>query len=916
MQGRPGRPIRVRGIINSSFNLASTFNLALSQKNATEVTHMAQEAAAQKKTLESILPAQLRPGLSEAERRVLKSAPTGDWAVAGENSDDKSNDPKNSQTWGPERNIRADVIRWICTDRDATNLVDAEGLLIYGARIMGFPDMSYSLDLSYLKVPFPLAFQRCVFNELIHMESTTVPSLYFGGSLVASIKADNAKIDGYVSLGDHFSSRGEVSFYNTRIGGDFYCAGGTFKNSGGRALMAGQAVIGGAAVLNGGFSSEGSVILYGANISGDLDCTGAKLENPGGTALDVRTAQINGSIRLSGGVETKGEVALYGVQLKSDLDCSQGSFNNPKGTSLSADEAVIGGAVLLNGGFHSLGGVSLYGAHTSGDLACNGARLENPGGTALDARTSQIAGSAYLNSGFTAKGGVDLYGAQIKGDLNCWQGSFNNSQGISLKADQAVVDGAVLLDGGFHSIGGVSLYGMHLSGDLNCGDGSFVNPKNISLNAEDVTIGGAVYLSGKFHSVGEVRFYGSHINGDLDCTGARLENPGGQALYAESLETGGSVFLRKLFSAEGKVDLMGAHIAGDLDCENGVFANPQDQALGGERVEVGSSLYLRKGFAASGEVSFRGAHVGIDLDCDGGRFSGLDLSEVTVKEQFLWEDVKGINKLSLNDASVGDMLSDKTSWPKKVNGSPSLDLDGFVYGDIWDDLEDPKWRLEWLESSNFSARAYRQLAKALRDRGDDEGSKEVLMALESKTRAAARSGSGLNTRNWWVNGEDKFSKATVGYGYFPEWAIREMCCLTVLGWIIFRRAKIQGAMAPTDKDAYENLKNKQPLPNSYPPFNSFVYSFENCIPLLKLGQDEKWQPDPQSPGVSPPVPAPHRLRRLRDWFRRVEDGICKYTVDLVIRPGFLRWARWLMIVVGWLLATFFVAGLSGIIHNN
>jgi hypothetical protein len=35
--------------------------------------------------------------------------------------------------------------------------------------------------------------------------------------------------------------------------------------------------------------------------------------------------------------------------------------------------------------------------------------------------------------------------------------------------------------------------------------------------------------------------------------------------------------------------------------------------------------------------------------------------------------------------------------------------------------------------------------------------------------------------------------------------------------------------------------------------------------------------------------------------------------DCAIRPVTLRWFRWIMISLGWLLAAFFVAGLAGIL---
>jgi len=33
-------------------------------------------------------------------------------------------------------------------------------------------------------------------------------------------------------------------------------------------------------------------------------------------------------------------------------------------------------------------------------------------------------------------------------------------------------------------------------------------------------------------------------------------------------------------------------------------------------------------------------------------------------------------------------------------------------------------------------------------------------------------------------------------------------------------------------------------------------------------------------------------------------------------PGFLRWFRWVQVLLGWLLATLFVAGVTGVVRKE
>ena len=81
-------------------------------------------------------------------------------------------------------------------------------------------------------------------------------------------------------------------------------------------------------------------------------------------------------------------------------------------------------------------------------------------------------------------------------------------------------------------------------------------------------------------------------------------------------------------------------------------------------------------------------------------------------------------------------------------------------------------------------------------------------------------------------------------------AIWEIAILSGLGWIIYRRCYLAGTIAPTDKDAYDEFKATGQVPENYPPFSPLVYSLENSLPLVKLGQAEKWQPSPEPQALS------------------------------------------------------------------
>jgi hypothetical protein len=993
---------------------------------------MATDPTSRADDLEAILPQRFKETLTEAERRLLRAAAKGDWAICGPSSsdEDKNNDPANSQDWGRDREIRADLIRWLCTDMEVTRRIDPRGVFAYGAKVID------RLDLAYVNVSFPLSLVRCRLTADCILQYARIPLLSLRGSLIGSMDAAGVNVSGLVSLNGGFSSHGQVSLANAKIGSNLDCSRGSFKNSGGAALRAAGAKIAGHVLLSdsstlgrvdlygvhiGGnlecdrssfkepgatalnaegadiqqsvflrdnFSVEGEVHLLRAHIGGHLDCHHGSFKNSGGAALNATAADIKGSVFLNDKFSAVGEVVLDGVLIGGDLDCTHSSFKNSGGAALNAEAAKIAGHVLLSDS-STLGLVTLYGVHIGGNLDCERSSFKVPGGTALQAQAADIQQSVFLRDNFSVEGEVHLLSAHIGGDLDCNRGSFENAGGrAALNAEVADIKGRVLLNDRFSAVGEVNLHGVLIGGDLDCEHSSFKNSGGAALNAAGAKIAGNVLLSDS-SMLGLVTLYGVHIGGILDCERSSFKVPGGTALQAQAADIQQSVFLRDNFSVEGEVHLLSAHIGGDLDCNRGSFENAGGRAalnaevadikgrvllndrfsavgevnlhgvliggdldcehssfknsggaalnaagakiagnvllsdssmlglvtlygvhIGGDldchhgsfknsggaalnatAAEIKGSVVLNDKFSAVGEVVLDGVLIGGDLDCKRGRFDTLRMSSATVKQTFSWENVWGVTKLDLRGASVGRISDDKASWPAKIE----LHLDGFIYGSIPGNLKDASWRLSWLGlQKEFAPQPYRQLAKVLRDLGDDDGAKQVSFELERKSH------------RWMLDGLFRY---TIGYGIYPERAIWLMGAFAALNWVVYRRAKLAGAMAPTDKDSHAAFHTDGQPPAHYPPFNPLIYALEISVPLVKMGQDDHWQPDP-TPTLHAPVPVTGRWAKLKNIL--LERPI----PDKAISPGALRWFRLIMIIIGWGLATFFVAGLSGIIKTS
>jgi hypothetical protein len=645
--------------------------------------------------------------LREAERKLLNAAPLGETAWCGPSPKDfdPANNPLKSDNWGPDRCIRAGLIRWLCIDRDARKFVDPRGIQVHGVRIEG------SLDLSFVRVRFPLALRCCVLREETKLRFLRIPTINFSGSAVRSINAECAKVKGTVFLSNGFISEGEVQFLGARIGSN-------------------------------------------------LDCGAGRFRNPAGKSLRADRIRIRGSLFLRNAFVAEGEVRLLGAEIGGNFECNDGSFSNPSGSAISGDRMSVQGSVFLRDGFTAEGEVRLLGAQVNGNLECNGGKLKNPGGAALNADRISVKGNLLLHNGFIAEGEVNLPGAQIGNNLTC--------------------------DGG-----------------------TFKNPRATALNAD-------------------------------------------------SLNVRGFVFLRAGFSADGEVNLLSAQIGDNLECDGGTFKNAGGNALNADRVTVLGDVLLRDGFSAEGEVR---------------------LANSVTKGTIVWTGVRNPERVSLNlsNAFAGAIQDDKSCWPP----SGKLNLDGFIYDHVISGLMDTKNRLAWLTLQQpFTPQPYRQLAKVMRNAGIDRGARRVLFTMEDHLWKEERTVTATLFR-WPLS-------LIVGYGYYPLRALAGLVLLVLIGFGVYLNARSSGAMVPRDEAAYAQFKATGYAPKHYEPLSPFVYSLENSLPLVKLGQTDRWEPDPTPSSAS----------------------------SLLFSPRFLFAFQRLQVLLGWILATLFIAGVTGTVQKS
>lgn len=427
-------------------------------------------------------------------------------------------------------------------------------------------------------------------------------------------------------------------------------------------------------------------------------------------------------------------------------------------------------------------------------------------------------------------------------------------------------------------------------------DGSYVG----EIDAAGINVHNDLSLSSGFHASGEVNLHGATIGGDLLCDGGHfayspvdLFNPNNserRALDANESHVRGVVGFCcggefGGFRADGEVAISSAAVGGDLFLD-GHFINPGKTAIAATGADITGNVLMgfTRSFEADGLVSFVTARIGTNFAVFQGTFSGragdpngLDASGLSVKNAFVWHSVALLNGaiLNLGGASVQGLLDDEPSWPKPGN----LIIDGFTYSALGPP-NDARSRLRWLRLQDaYHPQPYRQLAKSLRENGDDAGAIEVLIARED-----AR----FSNWNWVARAWAGFLKITIGYGHRPLLALLWSLGVVVVGWAAVFVGKRAGVMRLTWPET-------SPPPTGDPTagLNPLLYSLDVFLPFVNLHQEHYWWPDEGSTGDC--AIAGRRIK---------------------VRGSTLRVYLWLQIIAGWLLSAIFIAGITGLLRND
>jgi hypothetical protein len=273
--------------------------------------------------------------LTAAEQQVWRAFATGA-AVEFRARDDE--DAAQGAHWGPERTVRATVVRALLLN-GPQEPGEIAALKLSGARITGV------LDLRYGTTEFAVRLSHCHFDEVPLLYGARFRQLNLSDSVLPGLFAATVHVDGVLRFtGCRFE--GTARLGGAHISGALFLDGARFSAGDGP-----DGAADGALHLNHvsigddlwapGLRADGEVRLNSAEVAGSIRLNDARLCSPGGPALDAETLTVHGDV-LMRNLRCHGWIGLRGARVEGRLELSHAHLSNPGDTALRASSCTLG----------------------------------------------------------------------------------------------------------------------------------------------------------------------------------------------------------------------------------------------------------------------------------------------------------------------------------------------------------------------------------------------------------------------------------------------------------------------------------------------------------------------------------------------------------------------------------------------
>ncbi|MEU1800273.1 membrane-associated oxidoreductase [Streptomyces sp. NPDC019937] len=271
--------------------------------------------------------------LTPAERRVWRAFPLDESVDFREGADD---DPESGGSWGPERTIRAEVLRALLLD-GPTRDGEVAGLKLIGARITG------ELRLKYGAVEHAVRLRSCHFERTPQLYGARLRVLVLSRSVLPGLTAGALHTEGVLRMTE-CRTTGPVRLAGAQIAGGLFLDGarlGTPDTPCEEPLLQLNHAVIGTDVQARRLVAHGQLRLNEATVAGQVNLDDSALHAPGGIALHAENLSVGNDLHAMR-LRAQGHVNLSGARMPRHLNLAYARLSHPGGQALRASSCVIG----------------------------------------------------------------------------------------------------------------------------------------------------------------------------------------------------------------------------------------------------------------------------------------------------------------------------------------------------------------------------------------------------------------------------------------------------------------------------------------------------------------------------------------------------------------------------------------------
>lgn len=642
---------------------------------------------------------------------------------------------------------------------------------------------------------------------------------------------------------------------------------------------------------------EGACDLSFSHVAGQFNGNDSIFKNLSGPSIAAFNAQIDGGMFLDR-TTIVGRCDIRSAAILQFSACGA-TFATDDGMAIVAHSARVEGNFALNKSAMR-GCCDISGAHLGGQFNANEAHFKDAAQFALRAEHAHLDGGMFLRA-TTVIGGCNIFGITIRGLFAAEQGYFVRPEGMAITAETANISGNMNFNRS-RIVGGIDIRRASIGGALLLNGAFIESRKNIAIWAYAATIGDVFARKLKDVSgyefdtiiIGMLHFVSSTVRGDVEFSGARLTATHHLAVMARGISVGGNLnfiagtivlggILLSKSTVLGEMSARGARIVSAAQARVDpaiLLARPPDiapvhddtpwthHAIGLFEARIGILVMpATRATRPRGIVNLSSAKVGTFFDYAEAWPDPIDSRNGTCETRHRDDNGSDVDHLVLDGFEYEHLYSAR----------------GNSQGGKEADVVEARTRWLYAQSrqdvfAHLKPQPWQQLSKVLAAHGYEDEARQI--AIQQRVALRRVDGTSFSHyflsfllhyvadygfRPWKTVGWSVMTVFLFSYVFFlfayHTCGLKEPVCADHRAFVeekdrenssepaklVFKGRDERAFVRTLPADfvpAIQNVRDaEETLQQTYPAFNSLLYSLDAFLPLLNLGTEPFWRPN-------------------------------------------------------------------------